>query len=943
MENSVISSDDINPGGAFLFSDSNETCREFNKIEECSKCSRPVEDALVLTCCHLICLSCASSELSNNYKKFMRVYTNEHNEKQGTSRYNIESCYNDFKNIEKKNKGDKMEILKKEKIGYISCDICDTKNKLTVDALELLTKIGLFSSNILSVHKLYLKTAKNDNIDNYDIASVYNNVKRRNCNNTIKDNNINNRGNNSSNTSVNMNYVDNSLVYGINNHNPYSHNANNYNYNNFKTNNYNFHTNDDINNSIKQQTSNEQEFSQSDKKMDDTLRDMFLNNDKLKKIFDLNNKYKYLDEHIDDLNANSYICNICSENEAVVYCDDCVEYLCSECCNIIHEEETLKTVIDKNIEKKHNFYKIDKKAIHLKKLVKQPKKFINITNEDIELMYNSSSKEESDRGNENKLKRNHVYDTKHKVYDTKYKVYDNDDSDFDNYDKNHFYERKKKLLDRKVEEQEKINMSNKINKLVKNMKNESDYESEKSSINGTLGSNNEFSEMLIKLNNKEKRKQSKRRIAKRDRGRGIGGVGIRGRKNDRSKHTKSVICGHKKGSISSSSYNRNCDNDNDDDDDDDDDDSLVGNDTISSSQVGSSQVGSSQVGSNQVGSNQIGSNNTYKNIYNYKQTVLRKLKNDIEHSSTKRKINKKKSCYPNKYILKDDMSSSGYSFCSDISSNKEICISNLNKNICYDSNNNNSLLDDDDDNVSNSSNTLNNKNFTAIENIRCNEHYNYPIQYFCHTCCNKCFCSECAINGMHTTECNIENINTAFITVLNNYLIQWNEVINELINDLDRNFYESLDDIKNDWSSLLSECYYELNSKLSYIKNNMDKKEEEINHKLDKYMKIFKKENLNYIEFLNTKFVNIERLINIIRNNKFIRNPIDLIKFYQANIQDINKTIIENNDFTHIEKLSKNRESKIFYMDFYTSQIISYLKYLQSFLNSNMVIPNRNV
>ncbi|KNC37512.1 hypothetical protein PFLG_02046 [Plasmodium falciparum RAJ116] len=105
---------------------------------------------------------------------------------------------------------------------------------------------------------------------------------------------------------------------------------------------------------------------------------------------------------------------------------------------------------------------------------------------------------------------------------------------------------------------------------------------------------------------------------------------------------------------------------------------------------------------------------------------------------------------------------------------KEIGITNIHTEICQKKNN--KTLENINNDI------INNKQFTAIENVRCSEHYNYPIQYFCHTCLSLCFCSECAINGIHTNNCNIENINTAFINK--------------------KNFYESLEDIKKmTWSA----------------------------------------------------------------------------------------------------------------------------------------------
>lgn len=120
----------------------------------------------------------------------------------------------------------------------------------------------------------------------------------------------------------------------------------------------------------------------------------------------------------------------------------------------------------------------------------------------------------------------------------------------------------------------------------------------------------------------------------------------------------------------------------------------------------------------------------------------------------------------------------------------------------------------------------------------------------------------------------------------------------------------------------------------------MHKMEKDIFNQLDTYMENFKKDNLDYVELLNSKYDDIENTISIIRANKFQKNPIDLIKFYNNNINIIDRTLILNKDFKPIEDLSKIRESKIFYMDLYTSQIISYLKHLQVFLSSNFLVPS---
>lgn len=234
--------------------------------------------------------------------------------------------------------------------------------------------------------------------------------------------------------------------------------------------------------------------------------------------------------------------------------------------------------------------------------------------------------------------------------------------------------------------------------------------------------------------------------------------------------------------------------------------------------------------------------------------------------------------------------------------------------------------------------TVNNADFTVIQNIRCPEHFGYPIQYYCHTCCNKCFCSECAINGNHNMECNIENINTAFITILNKYLIKWNEIISDLINDLHRNFYESLKDTQNEWSSLLSECFCELNAEINYVVNILTKKEIEIIKNLNSYLENFKKENLEYEQLLKDKQNKIDEAINIIRSNKNQTDPVNLIKFYRQHVYDISKVMLMNQDTSAIENLADVRESKIFFMDFYTSQLVSYLRHLQSIVKIDQPI-----
>ncbi|VEV58840.1 tripartite motif protein, putative [Plasmodium vinckei vinckei] len=704
----------------------NESCEtQNNKTYRCAYCSRKVEDVLICSCKHLMCLICASLQLQEKYNKFMKACSSAKIIEEKNVNYKINESFRNCIDIIDKMNDDKIEdVLKKEKIGYVTCNICNIKNKLTIDTLELLTKVGLFSPDVLNIHTFYFNLIGNNN------------------NKKIK--------------GLTESYVKQlSLEYEES-------------YNN------------DLSNS------------------------KILKNDKSKHLPVSNNKYNYLEEYTDDLDRYSYICNICSFNEAIIYCNDCIEYLCENCCKNIHEINTPNGINRKTTP--HDYYKIDKKTINLKKLVKPPKMFLNITKEDIEIIDNTDRDSFDGYFSENG-------ENKKNTKTKNFKVDGGDDSDFDNYDEKYFYEKQKKMMEKQNKKNNNIKLSHKLNNLVENMKNESSYDSEHSTLDGTLGSISDIGANLLK----KKKKKGNRHI-----------------------HKKNI---HR-------------------------------------------------------------SNIKYGDHLNGETKMLEKgKKNKIGN------MNKEESIF---VFSNDEMSSRV-----DISSNE----SSINSCDSYDGE------------------IFGNKSITSIENIRCNHHYNYPIQYFCHTCCTKCFCSECAINGIHTPQCNIENINAAFITVLNNYLIQWNEIINELMNDLEVNFYESLEDTRNDWSSVLSECYYNISSKINYIINNMHKMEKDIFNQLDTYMEIFKKDNLDYVELLSAKYDDIENTISIIRANKFQKNPIDLIKFYNNNINIIDRTLMLNKDFKPIEDLSKIRESKIFYMDLYTSQIISYLKHLQVFLSSNFLAP----
>ncbi|CAA9990682.1 tripartite motif protein, putative [Plasmodium knowlesi strain H] len=714
------------------------------KTYRCASCGRAVEDVLIFSCKHLICLICASEQLQKKYEKCMKACSEEGEKTKRWGNHKISECFLNSKGVASAIDNDKLsELFKKEKLGYITCYICNVKNKLSLDTIELLTKVGLFSHDVLNVHKFFFNS----------------NTSREYANGKISEDHIKKK-------SVQFN---------------------------------------------------------------DTLNSDVVKNEDLKKLLVSSSMYRYLEDHTDDMGKYSYICNVCSLNEAVMYCNDCVEYLCKECCNSIHQEDIINKVnfTDK---KCHDYYEINKKGIHLKKIVKSPKKFLNIRKEDIEILHDRDGDSSPDKFVDENLRERKFGDNYTKEI---YKVYDDDNSDFDNYDENHFYERKKKLIDREDTKKKRMHISKKLNDLVEDMKNASSYDSENSSAKGTTGS--------------------------------VGRTGgeIKGETGSRKYHEK----GKRR-------------------------------------------------------------KNRDKHHAKYRHTPHTTAKNACNAIPCRKKDQKGEDegeegicLLSNSTVSHVDLSSSESSMCSVNNSEREISIRDIRKGgHKIDSN---VILNDE---------SVNSKNFTTIENIRCSQHYNYPIQYFCHTCCNKCFCSECAINGVHTSECNIENINKAFITVLNNYLIKWNEIINELMNDLNRNFYESLEDIKNDWSLTLSECYYDLNSKIGYITNNLSKKEKEIFEQLDLYMDTFKRENMDYIELLNSKYDEIEKTINIIRDNKFQNNPIEMIKFYRNNINMIDRTILANNDFKPIEDLSKIRQSKIFYMDLYASQIVSYMRYLQAFL-----------
>ncbi|EUD68767.1 hypothetical protein C922_00455 [Plasmodium inui San Antonio 1] len=714
------------------------------KTYRCASCGRAVEDVLIFSCKHLICLICASEQLHKKYEKCMKASSEEKEKTKSSRNHKISECFLNSKGVASEIDNDKLsELFKKEKLGYITCYICNVKNKLTLDTIELLTKVGLFSHDVLNVHKFFFNS----------------NTSRECANGKIS----------------------------------------------------------------------EEHIKKSSVQFNDTLNSDVVKNENLKKLLVSSSMYRYLDEHTDDMTKYSYICNVCSLNEAVMYCNDCVEYLCKECCSSIHQDDIINKVnfTDK---KTHDYYEINKKGIHLKKLVKSPKKFLNITKENIEILHDTDGDSSENKFVDENLRETKFGDNYPKAI---YKVYDDDNSDFDNYDENHFYERKKKLIDREDTKKKRIHISKKLNDLVEDMKNGSSYDSENSTAKGTTGS-------VARTGGKFKAGTTSGRYRTKTK-RGKNGAKHRRKPPAGEKRSCNLVPGKKK-----------------------------------------DQTGEAEEGEGIC----LLSNSTVSHV---------------------------------------DVSSSESSISSANNSEKEISITDLSRGVHkIDSN---VILKDE---------SINSKNFTTIENIRCSQHYNYPIQYFCHTCCNKCFCSECAINGVHTSVCNIENINTAFITVLNNYLIKWNEIINELINDLNRNFYESLEDIKNDWSLTLSECYYDLNSKIGYITNNLSKKEKEIFEQLDLYMDTFKRENMDYIELLDSKYDEIEKTINIIRDNKFQNDPIEMIKFYRKNINTIDRTILVNNDFKPIEDLSRIQQSKIFYMDLYASEIVSYMRHLQAFLKPNV-------
>lgn len=680
---------------------------EIKKKCRCVSCSREVEDVLYLKCEHFLCLVCGSEQLNKKYEKYLKDCLVEEHIETGEP-YNVNECFNDYKDKRKRKKRDiKRELYKREILATIHCCVCDIKSDLSIDAIEMLTRVGLISEDVLNVHRIYYPLCKK-NLNNDEISS--------------------------------------------------------------------FPVVDDRNNELSD--------------INNTLDSDYLKNVNLNKLKIPKEKYDYLNEQTDNLHNYSYICNICSHNEAILYCRDCVEYLCQPCFDNIHELDVFKKLKIKS-DNVHDFYPIDKSGVNLKKLVKAPRKCLNLS--DDEFHKNLESLEDDGYSEEKPFETYSDTDPRHG-----HKIQDKD-SDFDMYDEDHYKERITRLIEKKNDNKKKEIISEKLNELVEEMKNGSEYESTNSSCRGSLGST---------INQTIKRK------------------------GERTKHTVKKKSNLRK--------------------------KITTDDDFCSYHSGNSELISSC--------------------------------DDDEHDY----INKHK--------------------------NKEVFIKNVRD-----------IINKDDDKLTQvSSGVVNNADFTTIQNIRCPEHFGYPIQYYCHTCCNKCFCSECAINGTHNAECDIEHISTAFITILNKYLIKWNEIISDLINDLHRNFYESLKDIQTEWSALLSECFCELNSEVNYVINTLIKKEVEVINVLNAYLQNFKKENLEYEQLLKEKQKQIDEIINIIRNNKHQTDPVNIIKFYRENINNISKVMLMNQDITVIENLTKVRESKIFYMDFYTSQMTTYLKHLQA-------------
>ncbi|UKJ90679.1 hypothetical protein MACJ_001613 [Theileria orientalis] len=179
--------------------------------------------------------------------------------------------------------------------------------------------------------------------------------------------------------------------------------------------------------------------------------------------------------------------------------------------------------------------------------------------------------------------------------------------------------------------------------------------------------------------------------------------------------------------------------------------------------------------------------------------------------------------------------------------------------------------------------------FASIENSRCPDHYDLPIQYFCLNCKRHCFCSECALTNHQN--CEVMTLDEAFKYILNNEINKWIAQLSTKSENLQVGFRLFLGDKRELWALKLQDLqnnsartnqivYNTLQEVNSSTRNWISEKNRQIQDQYQDYKK--------QVEQILVKYEDVAKSLREERKSP----PAELLRFYNKNYQHLRQLLL---------------------------------------------------
>ena len=214
----------------------------------------------------------------------------------------------------------------------------------------------------------------------------------------------------------------------------------------------------------------------------------------------------------------------------------------------------------------------------------------------------------------------------------------------------------------------------------------------------------------------------------------------------------------------------------------------------------------------------------------------------------------------------------------------------------------------------NSMNNINPTNNLLISNaniinrkILCQDH-NEPMTYLCLDCMSKCICSECIVHGIHQNH-DVLNIKKAYPMILNKVQDLYIS-LKEKMNDL--NIYKrNIEQKKRNIESLNIKCKTEIKNAFNIIRLRLNEKEKEIMEKTELNLNDNLNELKTYEHVINSKIINLNKLIDSLNANIMRKDELHLINYYCDNKNKILYQINNENENCNIFNINTVSNLKI--------------------------------